>query len=66
MLVYKVSERFDFPKKRKCVKCGSELGIEHSDIILIEKTQTHPKYGARDYKVKAFECIICKEIQQLD
>lgn len=66
MIIYKVGEKFDFPKKRICTSCKSELGVALSDVISVSKKFKSFRHGDYEQTFRSFACPVCKTTQQLN
>lgn len=64
MIVYKENKTVNEPKKRTCVKCKSELGIESSDITKYEEVDLRNERYL--YFVDGFVCPVCSTLQRLN
>lgn len=66
MIVYKENKTVNEPKKRTCVKCKSELGIESSDITKYEEVDLSNERYFVDGFVDGFVCPVCSTLQRLN
>ena len=53
-------------RKRTCVKCKSELGIESSDITKYEEVDLRNERYFVDGFVDGFVCPVCSTLQRLN
>ena len=63
MIIYKGNIIIpEYPKRRTCKNCKSELGIEEKDIIKINDFNLR----GETYKVNGFTCPVCQTSQKLN